>query len=349
MAQYAIREMKPKKGSILIITLWVLSILAIFAIGLARNASGQLRLSAHLQDRLKAYYLAQAGVERAILELEADANPDYDSLNENWANNEEFFKQIPLGDGYFTVSYSLQQAVQQESGQEQSQLTLYGVMDENSKININKVPVQILQTLLEQAAAVETEEAADIANAIMDWRDVDVITSPGGAEDNYYEHLDKPYSCKDGQLQVLQELLLVKGMTQEIYTQLEPFITIYGEGQVNINTVDAATLVALGLSSDLAQRIIEFRRGDDGMEGTEDDNIFKTVGEIRNIGSLFTNEAEQINRLTSLNVLSVKSNTFRINSTGIIKKGNRSLKNRIVCVVQRIVQKPSQIRYWHED
>lgn len=317
--------MKYKKASILILTLWILSFLSVFAIGLSRNVSSQLHFASHLRDRLRMYYLACAGIERAVVELRADEGAAYDSLSEKWASSEEF-KEMPLGEGY---------------------ISLY-IQDEAGKININKAPLSILKSMLENAAGVKPEEAANIANAIVDWRDIDIIVSPGGAEDDYYRHLEEPYPCKSGELQIPEEVLLVKGMTPLIFSKIAGIITVHSEGKVNVNTAGKDVLHALGLSSELAEQIVEFRRGSDGLEGTEDDNVFRTPAEIRNIGPLFTKESEEMNRVISSNALTIKSNVFRIFSSGILEKGNRNLQNNIICVVWRLAGKPSRMLYWHE-
>lgn len=337
--------MKSRAGSILILTLWVLSFLVISTIGLGRCIWAQLNFAAHLQDRLKMYYLALAGIEKAIVVLQADQTQDVDSLNEKWANSEELFKQTPLGDGYVTVSYQLEQ--QKKEGQKTT--TVYGLMDEGNKININKAPVKLLKNLLEYIAGVEEEEASDIANSIMDWRDADAITSAGGAEDDYYQGLDLPYPCKNSDFQVPEELLLIKGITPQIYAKVFDVIAVYGEGVANINTANLLTLRALGINDELAQQIMEFRRGQDAIEGTEDDNIFKTPAEIINIGPLSAEDAGLIGALISMNAFTVKSDIFRIYSSGILKKGNRTLQRNLVCVVQRSKNGPVKILYWHED
>ena len=113
-----------KKGSILIVTLWTLSFLAIFAVGIARVVGGQLHLASHLQDRLKTYYLAQAGIERAITILTADETEKRDSLDEQWANSEELFKEIPLSDGYVTVSYRIDESSEEQQQTEQQQVPI---------------------------------------------------------------------------------------------------------------------------------------------------------------------------------------------------------------------------------
>ncbi|MEA3328977.1 MAG: general secretion pathway protein GspK [Candidatus Omnitrophota bacterium] len=334
--------MNPKKGSILILTLWVLSFLIVFNIGLARNASSQIGLASYLQDRLKMYYLAKAGIERGIVELQAAGEEySYSALNQTWADNQEFFKEFPIGGGYMTLSYQLNT---------EEPITFYGSEDESSRININKVPLEVLKTLLENVGGVKTEEAGDIAGAIVDWRDVDIIVSPGGAEDLYYHSLEMPYPCKNGNFQVLEELLLVKGMTPEIFSKLKDTITVYGDGKININTAGCLTLQALGLSSGLSERIIEFRQAKDEQAGEgEAGNVFKTVGELRNIGSLFTEESIELNRVISLGLFTVTSDVFRIRSSGILKKGDRRLQRNITCVVQRNEKEEPQILYWRED
>ncbi len=337
---------KTKTASILILTLWILSFLTIFVVGLGYNVSGQLRLASHIKDRLKAYYLAKAGIEQSAVRFQMDETPQYTSLNEEWSSGEDFFKELSFGDGRITISYRLQD----ETGGAKSaeEIVVYGLMDESSRININKVPLKILKNLIENTDEVEDEEADDIANAIVDWRDKDVIVSPGGAENEYYEGLDTPYPCKNNDFQILEELLLVKGITRDIFLKIADIITIYGEGKVNINTANRHTFCALGLSSELADRVVEFRRGADEADGTEDDYVFHTVAEIRNIGSLFTEEAAEINSIVALNVLTVKSNVFRINSTGSLEKGAYSPHQSITCVVEMPQGESLKMLYWHE-
>ncbi len=296
------------------------------------------------------YYLARAGIEKAISELERkDDTPNYDSLNEKWSNDADSFKEMPLDGGYVTVSYQLKDSCSDSHAvQGSGAVTFYGVEDESSKININKAPLQILKSMLKNIGGMEEDEAADAAAAIVDWRDKDIIVSSGGAENDYYKGLKPPYPCKNGEFQIPEELLLVKGISPQVYSKISRVITVYGGGKVNINTAGREVLRALGLSSELVSKIIRFRRGNDGIEGTKDDNIFKSVGEIKNIGYLFTEESEEISRLISLNVLSVKTDVFRISSSGILKRNSRMLHTNIVCVVRILAKKPPQILYWHE-
>jgi len=339
-----LREGKNARASILIITLWILGFLTVLVVNLGFMVRGQLQFASHLQERLKMYYLARAGIARLAVELNNDESKSYDSLNEPWANKAEFFKDLPFAGGFITLSYKVSnQTVQAES-------TLYGAMDESSKIDINTVPSDILAILLERIGKVDKEDAIDLANSILDWRDQDVVISPGGAEDDYYLGLSAPYKCKNSKFQIPEELLLVKGMTPEIFSQIKGIITVYGTEKVNINTAGFDCLYALGLGSDLCDHIIKFRQGGDGLTGTEDDYIFKSPQDLLNIGPLFTEEAAEINTLISRNMLGVKSDIFRVSSLGQFKDARGGIHSRqIDCVLKRQQDKAPLILYWHEN
>ena len=326
----------------MIITLWVLGFLTILVVNLGFMVRTQLEFAAHLQERLKMYYLARSGIERAVVELYKDDNWAYDSLNESWANKQEFFNDKAFGGGYITVSYKADIHVQEAK-------TLYGAMDESSRIDINRAPPEVLITLLERIGQVEPDEARDIAWSIIDWRDVDTALSTGGAEDEYYLGLSHSYKCKNSRFQIPEELLLIKGMTPEIFSKIKDLITVYGTERVNINTASFDCFYALGLSSSLCERIIKFRQGSDEITGTEDDYIFKTPIELMNVGSLFTEEATQINSLISRDLLTVKSDTFRISSLGQLKNEKQTLSREVVCVLRRQQEKSPKILYWHEN
>jgi general secretion pathway protein K len=330
-----------KKASILIVTLWILVLLTLFLTGLASRLRPQLSFASKMKKRAKTYYLARGGIEKAIVDLSNSEDVGAEYLGAPWANDPEIFKEASLGDGYITLSYIFDQGQKDET-------ILYGIMDESSKININKVPVSVIQSLLENIGQLDTEVAMDIANAIKDWKDLDQAASPGGAENKYYEGLDQPYESKDGEFECIEELLLVKGMTDEIFEKIKETITIYGSGKVNINTAGFSVLYGLGLDPDFAKKIIEFRKGDDGQVGTEDDVLLTSASQINNIGVLTTAESTQFSSLSSKGVLGVSSDIFRINSKGLLKKGENA-GQKISCVIKRKQGKDSEILHWNQN
>lgn len=104
---------------------------------------------------------------------------------------------------------------------------------------------------------IESDVAADIVNAVRDWIDQDQAENfPGGAEDYYYLNLSPPYRTADGPLASATELLLVKGVTRDIWQQLEPHVTaLPGYRPVNVNT--ASKEVLQSISSDIDDRLAE--------------------------------------------------------------------------------------------
>ena len=333
--QYAIRN--TKDGSILIIILWSLFFLSALAVAISAYVRPELDLAGKLMDRTKMYYLANAGVKRAILEIERDETDTYDALSDVWSNNNAFAK-IEVDDGIFSI-------VNRQTGEPANRQTKYGLIDEGRKININKVPHSVLKKLFEITCEITSDEASDIADSIIDWRDEDDEPGDNGAEDDYYSRLKPGYPCKDGDFEIPEELLLVKGLTQEKFDKVKDMITVYSEGSVNINTAESLTLQALGMTEELVEKVMRFRNGSDGEEPGEDANVFEDVGSIADtlnaVEELSNSEIAQINKIFSFGLLSVRSDNFMGQSLGQI--GNKDDAVSIVFVFDR---KGKVIKYW---
>lgn len=103
----------------------------------------------------------------------------------------------------------------------------YGLTPEASKLNLNTATeTQIEQLFTPLLLDLGIENAAELVAAVLDWRDTDDATRPGGAESEYYNTLKPPYNAKaTGKFDTVEELLLVKGFTAAV---------LYGE-DVNRN------------------------------------------------------------------------------------------------------------------
>jgi len=134
-----------------------------------------------------------------------------------------------------------------------SALTQYGIMPEESKININTLPAneyRVLIFLLEDAG-VNGERAKVIAAAVLDWRDADseVFDYPNGAEDDFYRSLPRPYRAKNKPFESVEEILLVREVSPEIFQKINKFITVYPpEGSFRIDLMSAAEPVVKALA-----------------------------------------------------------------------------------------------------
>ncbi len=106
----------------------------------------------------------------------------------------------------------------------------FGVTPEAGKLNINvATDAQITQLVSSLLFEMGIETPGPYVAALLDWLDEDGDAREGGAEDEYYTNLDPgpPYSCKNGPLDTLEELLLVKGFNAAL---------LYGE-DVNRNGI----------------------------------------------------------------------------------------------------------------
>ncbi|MDP3790735.1 MAG: type II secretion system protein GspK [Candidatus Omnitrophota bacterium] len=294
-----------KKGTILITSLWILTILSILAIGIGFRVSIEVRLSKYNMDRLKGVHIAKSGIFKSQELLSRDNSP-YDSIRQCGfvlpaeCEVQDVFTE-KLGDGTFIVSYD-------EEGR-----NYYGMMDEDRKININKASLAVLRNLLVNE---------EVALSIINWR------SPGsGLDDNYYKSLTSPYECKHAEFCAIEELLLVKGVTPELFSAVKDYVTVYGEGKVNINTATRRVLLAFGLNETAVQGIIDYRNGIDNMAGTKDDLAFYSIPRQGEFQYLSNDDVARLENFTTV------SNYFKVESKGMIDKSKISAK--IACIIKR--------------
>lgn len=122
--------------------------------------------------------------------------------------------------------------------------------DLQSRFNLNNLSgtqqatwQPIFESLLE---ILEIDKA--IADTIVDWVDENQsISTIDGAEDSYYESLVPPRLAANQSLATIEELLLVKGVTEEIYQTLLPYVSVLEEDnvKVNVNTASEQLLEAI--------------------------------------------------------------------------------------------------------
>ncbi len=326
---FACRLPVDSKGSILILAFWALSLLSLFAIYMGQGVRQKLALMDRLIQRSQLYGVAEAGARRAETQLrKPDADVAINSLKDPWAQS--IYKDIKVGEGEFSLN----------------------IVDEERKVNINTAGLDVLKRLFREVLSIDDASSEEIASAIIDWRDADSVSLALGAENNYYSTLKYPYPCKDARFDILDELLLVRGVTATIYNSVKDHLTIYGQGQVNINTAESIVLKSLGLDKKLADKVMLFRAGQDGEDRTEDDNVFtgtaNIVPQLSQFTQLSPEELTILSQFASSGFVGVTSEYFTVFSKAGYgyKKGARS----VVCVFQRILLEGggygTQARFW---
>lgn len=247
---YPVVLIRSERGVALLLVLWIITILMVIVMSFSFLTKTEANSTFFFKEGTEKKLLAEAGLERAKMEiihrqtyrLQAAVLEGNEVVTINGKPNE-----VSVGSGKYVFILT------QESG----------------KININTmndVTGALLNTLLKNLGISE-DQADVIVDSIMDWVDKDDVHRLHGAENQYYESLPKPYKTKNGPVDTLEELLLVKGMTPDILfgtkerKGLLNFLTVYGTyTKININSASKELLLTLpGITEDLAQKIIEQR------------------------------------------------------------------------------------------
>ncbi|MDA8171181.1 MAG: type II secretion system protein GspK [Nitrospiraceae bacterium] len=231
------------------LVIWVTAILMVLVLSLSLTSRSQTLSTVAFRDQAGEKFLAEAGVQRAIMELQYMNKNGIENAIEDSAETPAWRADGTvygdrLGDGHYRVS----------------------ILGETGKLDINTVPEVFLYNLLMQLG-VKDEDANAIADCIMDWKDPSGLTRPHGAGSDYYMSLPTPYKPKGANFEVLEELLLVKGITPELLfgtgqsKGLIDFLTVNSKSQaVNANYAPREVLLCIpGMSPEMADQIITYR------------------------------------------------------------------------------------------
>ena len=285
-----------QRGIALLTAILVLTLAVIAATSIAANHHLSIRRAENIVFGSQVWSYLQGGEAwaKVVLARDLDDNNGYDHAAEAWATE---LPALPLPGGYI-------------SGK---------IEDEQGKINVNNLisgtePDVLTRTRLETLFTLR-EHDPTLVQAIIDWMDPDVeAIPPNGAEDDYYTGLEYPYLTANQPMQHISELRLIKGITQEIYDDISPYLTaLPSNTAININTAQADVLAAVvpNLGIEAANNIID--------ERTEE--AFDNVQEFISHPLL---QGLNIN----LQALSTESSFFSL--TTEVKVGNSFIKNTSV-------------------
>ena len=299
-------HLRDNDGVAMVIVLWVVLVLSLLISGFAFTMHVETQVTSFARKELKAEMLARSGIEVArmqlLLDLRSPTESGFDAPNQQWATNELLYVDHQLGEGMYNVK----------------------VVDEESKLPINSSTPEQLKRLL-ALLEVDPFDSDIIVDSITDWMDDNDLHQLNGAEDDYYTSLSPPYRAKNGPLDRVEELLLVRGVTPELFygtpatedEEARPgfvdLFTTMSSGKVNINTAPPIVLQALlGLDDVQVEAMMARRNGADGIAGTEDDQPYQSIDEFLTLlGGVNQEIRQQVAQL-----LTVTSAFFTVKSTG---------------------------------
>jgi general secretion pathway protein K len=289
--------MTGQRGFALVAVLLVLALLGV--VGAEFGFAMRLEATAvrAWKEDIAAAHLAEAAVEQAMREIAADTafvvvadDGDLTFYNRERAALPRLPRaKIPLGSGQFS----------------------YRLSDEEARINLNTAPPDRLDRLL-QALGIEKAARDTVIDSLQDWRDPNEDHRLHGAEsDDYYLKLPVPYRARNGNLDSVNELVQIRGVTPALVKGedgrpgLADLVTTKTPGQVNVNTAGPVVLRALGLSDAEIAEVGQTRR----------DGPYPSVpGRLGGRGFIVT------------------SRTFRIEAEGLV---DGRVRARLTAIVQK--------------
>lgn len=195
---------------LVVVTLLTLGALTFSELMMAEREGAEVAV---LQSQTRA--LADSGVELIRMFLAQDAQVQQQSGG--WYDNPSQFRGVGViyeggqhGVGRFTVVAPAMDSDGRLAG------IRYGLEDESTKLNLNMVLAADMKLggnagrRMLMALPGMTE---DVADAILDWIDLDDEPRDYGAEIESYAAASPAYATKNGPLDTLEELLLVRGVT----------------------------------------------------------------------------------------------------------------------------------------
>lgn len=322
-----------QRGAILIVVLWVVLGLAMIAVSFSASVREEAVAARGLVDVKQSYYFARAGVSYAIYQIlrsrMMQATPEERLQRRNPDPVEVGQLRLELSDGFADIE----------------------VMDETGKLNVNSATEEMLRALMLNVG-IDPVDADIIVDSIQDWKDLDRDYRLNGAEDDFYRALERPYLAKNAQIDVPEELLLIRGLTPEyFYGQktmvdgqpvarygLTHYLTTFTSSgnRINANSAPLPVLMSLpGIDQAAAEAIVRERQ-QRRFEGNWD------VGKELSL-QLPANAAGMLNTFPSL--------TFSIVSTGGINSARVKSVIRCTFMIDAMSQgqRGYRILYWNEN
>ncbi len=312
---------KSKKGAALLVALWVLIILSLIVGSFAFEIQLEAMLVSHQRKKFHAEMAAYSGLEyaRAILDQQANAKE---------LEIEDMAEDL---DGFMQAALFIKRGLSTTSKIELDDSTFHVTLKSaEAGRNINLLVRGEWLEIFEMANIPSTEWDTMI-DCLEDWIDEGDLHQLNGAESDDPFYQDRGYPVKNGPLDSVEELLLIKGWGEDVLFGKEEdeesdaifgianLLTVWGDGKVNLNTATADVLLSYAEYEDweLAS-VLEARNGEDGEPGTLDDGI-KDLAEVGADPSKFKLQSDFV-KVTSVG--DAFGNQYQIECIFLLGEGN---------------------------
>lgn len=354
-----------RRGSALIVVLWVVGLLSMLVASFAFDAHLEARVTSYYRKRAKAEGLALSGMEivRMLMarrsEINDETKPDAD---DRWFDAAKQLKKgairgytIEMGEGLIRLDI-----VPEPARRNVNHLVPGGA--DNTRATAEKLEEEWARIL--EVGGVPEDMWQELVDCVIDWTDNEQPprTRDKGAEtEDYYATLPVPYKARNGLMDTVEELLLVKGFSRTILyggviqtnavgggtvsiSGIADLLTTYGtaSGAVNVNAAPERVLRTLpGIDDVMARAIVEEREGWADEKGKREAKPFSSVED------LYARVPDLLPEVRPY-VTTEESATCRVTSVGEV----HGVKRGVSCVVEfvgtgkRLVMK---VRRWAEQ
>jgi general secretion pathway protein K len=236
-----------EQGAALLTVLLLVAVMAVVAATALERLALATRMTGNggAVDQGRAY--ADAGMEMARLRI-ADltaSNPAKITLAGGWMGTPQ---SIPVPGGVAIAQVT-------DGG---NCFNLNSVVSGENEASLKVRPIGVLQFQgLLEALGVNARQAQVAAASLADWIDTDSVPQPGGAEDETYATMERPYRAANRMMVDASELRAVSGISPAIYDLAKPWICalpVTTLSPININTLlpQQAPLFAMLLPGQLS-------------------------------------------------------------------------------------------------
>lgn len=245
-----------REGVALILVLLIIVLLSIIVVEYGYESQVNASFAINQGSDFEAHLAAKSAVAKGMAALRADLLPNPELIDVSFDTTQIDSMQDPWA--LPAPMEPLNEATMR-----------FSVSDEYGKINLNALfdtreggQPQLREPLADALYAfflMRDPEGDNPTDAILDWLDYDDDDEerPEGAESGFYEQAEIPYACKNGPMDSIEELLLIKGITPKLYfgdpkadppqLPLSEYLTVHGDwrGRVNANTAQPEVLAAM--------------------------------------------------------------------------------------------------------
>ncbi len=231
--------MSDRRGFALLAALWLLVAISVASLALESAARTRRLSAANLAEGIRAQAAAQGGIEQVRARLERRLAQWTLEGVDPWTNVDSVLSDtLTIGAAQVGVA----------------------VRDVGAQLNLNVATEDELRRLF-TALRIDAGQADRLAQCILDWRDADDLHRARGAERDAYLRAGAVTLPRNGPFQSIAELRAVQGMSGDLYERVQPYLTLLGSGQVNVNVADRPVLLALpGITEDAVAVLFRYRR-----------------------------------------------------------------------------------------